>query len=895
MTLGATGQSVTGGTGADTFNVTTGSGAITNLGNGSDVLTISSGATATATLGGAWIATSATSNAGTATINTNGYNVDISGAAVNSTTGWTLTNSGNATGVTLTGGAGNDTLVGGSGNDTIYGGSHIVTPATSQVTTLTFNPTGYDVGDVVSVTVNGVEYSYTVAASNTTAEQVYDALKLVSVSSVTLANSLTANGVTWAANLDGNSAVTLTSTAGTANAFTAAAAITNVAATSWTYTVAYSNPGNTFARNSTVTVNFGGTAYTGTASTYIYNGTADQYFDQAAAALATTLSAVAGIKTSTYSSSSNTFTIATTSGSAIITSTNSVSVNGTVVNTVTGTTPSTQAIPTVSTTAAVDAYTTYGVAGTDTMTGGGGADTFNVISGTATITDLGNGSDVLVVLSGATATATLGGAWTATSATSNAGTATINTNGYNVDISGAAGANGWNFNLTTSGSTNITGGANADTVNLGALTPTGTIALGAGANIVTLTGVAQNLSGATFTAVGGTDALQINAGTTSNTTLSAAEYTLFNAGGITLGSGDTFANTTITFSAAETGVTLNAAVGNWALANGTNSVTLGATGQSVTGGTGADTVNLGALTPTGAFALGTGTNIVTLTGAAEDLSGATFTAVSGTDALTINAGAASNTTLNAAEYALFNTGGITLGSGDTFANTTITFSAAETGITLNASVGNWALANGTNSVTLGATGQTVTGGTGADTITAYSTGGDAIYGAGGSDTIALGSTHVTADTVHISNVTGAVETITGFGGTSGTVLDKLTVTAAGDILAGATLHDESVLSTGNANLSALSGYVFTHADGGTAYTASSVIALFTNNTLHSGTWNISAPSSGTSVMLLTETTTGAADNVWRVSEATTGVFSAVEVSSITLVSSAHHVIFTSYS
>ena len=62
----------------------------------------------------------------------------------------------------------------------------------------------------------------------------------------------------------------------------------------------------------------------------------------------------------------------------------------------------------------------------DNLTGGGGIDTFNVTSGTDTITDLGaGGADNIVVSGGATVNATATADWTATAATSNAGTASI--------------------------------------------------------------------------------------------------------------------------------------------------------------------------------------------------------------------------------------------------------------------------------------------------------------------------------------------------------------------------------------------------------------------------------------------------------------------------------------
>ena len=103
--------------------------------------------------------------------------------------------------------------------------------------------------------------------------------------------------------------------------------------------------------------------------------------------------------------------------------------------------------------------------GAHTLSGGGGADTFNVNStGTVTIADLGaGGNDILVVSAGATASATLAANWTASSATSNNGTTSVNAAGLTLDVSAAAGAMGWT--LTNSGGGAIlTGSKNDDTI-----------------------------------------------------------------------------------------------------------------------------------------------------------------------------------------------------------------------------------------------------------------------------------------------------------------------------------------------------------------------------------------------------------------------------------------------
>lgn len=110
-------STMTGGSGADTFKVY-GHATINDLGNGADILQIAHGGTAHATLAGAWTATSATSNLGTATLSTAGFAVDLSAAT--SGNGFSVTNT-SPSGTTLTGSSGNDFLIGGSGNDILIG------------------------------------------------------------------------------------------------------------------------------------------------------------------------------------------------------------------------------------------------------------------------------------------------------------------------------------------------------------------------------------------------------------------------------------------------------------------------------------------------------------------------------------------------------------------------------------------------------------------------------------------------------------------------------------------------------------------------------------------------------------------------------------------------------
>ncbi|MGD0960828.1 MAG: hypothetical protein ABSB19_13565 [Methylomonas sp.] len=99
---------------------------------------------------------------------------------------------------------------------------------------------------------------------------------------------------------------------------------------------------------------------------------------------------------------------------------------------------------------------TYNVTSTGAhITGGGGVNTYNVDSTTAVINNLGvNSGDVLNVGSGDSVTATLAANWTATASDSNAGTATITDNGgYSLNLSSATGSGTWNVTDTDTTST----------------------------------------------------------------------------------------------------------------------------------------------------------------------------------------------------------------------------------------------------------------------------------------------------------------------------------------------------------------------------------------------------------------------------------------------------------
>lgn len=106
-----------------------------------------------------------------------------------------------------------------------------------------------------------------------------------------------------------------------------------------------------------------------------------------------------------------------------------------------------------------------GGSGNDTLTGGTGIDTFNVTAGTDSITDFGvGGAEILTVNSGAIANVMVAASWTATSASSNSGTANLSTKGFAVNLSAMTTGSG--FSVTNTGAAaQIIGSAFADTLS----------------------------------------------------------------------------------------------------------------------------------------------------------------------------------------------------------------------------------------------------------------------------------------------------------------------------------------------------------------------------------------------------------------------------------------------
>jgi Ca2+-binding RTX toxin-like protein len=189
------------------------------------------------------------------------------------------------------------------------------------------------------------------------------------------------------------------------------------------------------------------------------------------------------------------------------------------------------------------------------------------------------------VASGATANATVSAAFTAAASTTNAGTANLSSNAFAVDLSAAAGANG--FTVTNTGAaTTFTGSAQADTLIGGA----GNDTLIGGAGNDSLTGGAGNdtfnVGSGTdaITDLSGSDVLIVASGATANATVSAA-----------------FAATASTTNAGTANLSSNAFAVDLSAAVGANGFTVTNTGAATTftgsaqadtliGGTGNDTL-----------------------------------------------------------------------------------------------------------------------------------------------------------------------------------------------------------------------------------------------------------------------------------------------------------------
>jgi len=248
--------------------------------------------------------------------------------------------------------------------------------------------------------------------------------------------------------------------------------------------------------------------------------------------------------------------------------------------------------------------TLTGKAGNDSLSGGLGTDKFVVDAGTDTIKDLGlGGADSVLVSVGATAQATAVAGWTATSLTSNAGTASIASSGFNLNLAAATGPNGWQLSnagnsqqvslVGSEQSDSLVGGTAADTLVGGA--GNDTLTGGAGADRLTGgTGVDKFVIDSGVDTVsdlgsGGADSLTVSTGATVIATVATA----WTATSATSNLG------TANLNAAGNNVNLSAASGTygWTVSNASSAIAINVFGSilsdTLIGGSGADTLNGG--------------------------------------------------------------------------------------------------------------------------------------------------------------------------------------------------------------------------------------------------------------------------------------------------------------
>ena len=269
----------------------------------------------------------------------------------------------------------------------------------AQSTKITF-ASSYDVGDVVTLTVDGAIYSHTVVAGATTGEAVYDALKAsTDAGGTTLTNKLTSKGIassSWAADLASNE-VTLTGSAGASNAFTVSSGITNVA---FIKTVDFSNQVYRFAGSSgseSITLTINGTSVSATTSEASVAGTStsgtadDTRFDSTANFLVDKINAGNYGAKAYYSAATNTFTLSSSADQTTTgTSTASTSSgSNTVASGTSGTVSvSSQSAPLVTAvTTAANAPTSFQAAFTEMSGVDTGANAVAIVSSNVSIAD----------------------------------------------------------------------------------------------------------------------------------------------------------------------------------------------------------------------------------------------------------------------------------------------------------------------------------------------------------------------------------------------------------------------------------------------------------------------------------------------------------------------------
>ncbi|MBH9553330.1 beta strand repeat-containing protein, partial [Inhella gelatinilytica] len=414
--------------------------------------------------------------------------------------------------------------------------------------------------------------------------------------------------------------------------------------------------------------------------------------------------------------------------------------------------------------------------GNDSITSGASNDTINVDAGTDTITDLA-GSDVVVISAGATANGTVTAAWTATAATTNAGTGNVDAAGFTVDLSLAGGANGWT--VTNSGAAAaLTGSGQADTMTGGA--GNDTISAGAGVDVIT-----GGLGNDSITSGAGNDTINVDAGTDTITDLAGGDEVVVSAGATLSGTvtaawtptATTSNDGTASVDAAGFAVDLTAATGanGWTVTNSGAAAALTGSGQADTlnGGAGADTLSGGA--GNDSITGGAGADLINVTAGTDAV---VMDDNSAHDDVAVSAGATANISITVGGGFLWTPTAATTNAG----TAVITLALPPNGVDLTNAGGpngyTVICSDGSNDSVVGsAFADTITGGDGDDTLTGGA-GNDSITGGAGADSLTGGDGD---DTFQFASAAlFAADTVDGGNNTDSIVFtaDGLTITDA---------------------------------------------------------------------------------------------------------------------
>ncbi|MEI7445692.1 MAG: calcium-binding protein, partial [Burkholderiales bacterium] len=480
----------TGGAGSDIFYIGAASGngsdtsvdTITDFNNG-DRVVVYAGATVNINLIDHWYYNGAnggsqSTNNGTINITANGRTTYQTDAAATGAAGvWNISNAGNATGVYLQGARNNDSLTGGDGNDTLdgRGGNDTLRGGLGNDTYVLDNPNDVVV-EAASAGTDTVQAKFAVDLNDAKWDNIENATVLgtanLAVTGDEVANTLTGNG--------GSNLITGGAGNDVLNGGTSDIIGNGENLVAWRFNAADIATDSLLAPDGTMTAD--------RILAYTYDGVAPRpydffYINTAREAGTYTFSAffkplAAG--TMGWNAGQNLINMTATFNAALQLTGQSA---GTTVQLVGDGWYRVSKTQTFSNAWSLDWYasglnnvgnaiwgmtleqsatasvygggndTLNGGAGDDTLTGGGGADTFIIDAGNDVVTDLGKRAldgtqDILQVSAGASVTATLAGAWTATAPSVNLGTAIINANGLNVDLSAIASGSGFSVRNT---------------------------------------------------------------------------------------------------------------------------------------------------------------------------------------------------------------------------------------------------------------------------------------------------------------------------------------------------------------------------------------------------------------------------------------------------------------